>query len=203
MYDPIAAKKYRDANKDKARAYYENVIKIKNKSPDRKKLLCKRAKDYKNKDVEGYREKEREYYAKNKESILERKRKQRKTPEARKKSRETENARYNSDIKFRLVKNLRNRLFKFFKGTRKSESTAVLLGCSREFLITHLEKQFTDGMNWDNYGFGVDKWSIDHIKPLSLFNLKNPEELKVAAHFTNLQPMWCSDNFSKGNKYDI
>jgi hypothetical protein len=38
-----------------------------------------------------------------------------------------------------------------------------LVGCSIEYLKSHLEKQFTEGMNWSNYG----KWHVDHKKPLS------------------------------------
>ena len=67
-------------------------------------------------------------------------------------------------------------------------------------MIQHLQQQFKDGMNWDNYGFGKDKWSIDHIIPLSKFNLTLDCELRKACHYTNLQPMWCVENFKKGNK---
>ena len=55
-------------------------------------------------------------------------------------------------------------------------------------------------MSWDNWA--LDGWHIDHIKPLSSFNLENREELKKACHYTNLQPMWAEDNLRKGSKYE-
>ena len=33
-------------------------------------------------------------------------------------------------------------------------------------LKEHIEKQFVDGMSWDNWG----EWHIDHIKPVSKFD---------------------------------
>lgn len=62
--------------------------------------------------------------------------------------------------------------------------------------MAYLEAKFTDGMSWKNYG----KWHIDHIKPLASFDLTDPEQVKAACHFTNLQPLWASDNISKGAK---
>ena len=52
-------------------------------------------------------------------------------------------------------------------------------------------------MSWNNYG----KWHLDHIKPLSSFNLQNIDELKQACHYSNLQPLWAEDNFKKGSSY--
>ena len=54
----------------------------------------------------------------------------------------------------------------------------------------HLEKQFDVGMTWNNYG----EWEIDHIKPISLFNLNNDEELFECCNYNNLQPLWKKEN---------
>jgi hypothetical protein len=45
-----------------------------------------------------------------------------------------------------------------------------------------------------------DGWHIDHIKPLSKFNLQDRNEFLKANHYTNLQPLWAEENISKGNK---
>lgn len=54
-------------------------------------------------------------------------------------------------------------------------------------------------MTWDNYGKGREKWSIDHIIPLTKIDLSNIEEFKKVNHFTNLQPLWNIDNIRKSN----
>lgn len=124
-----------------------------------------------------------EYYLKNKEIIL-------------KKIKNYISNRIKTDVKFRLLRNLRLRIWESLKGKIKSESTIKLIGCSIKNLKVHLEKKFTPGMNWSNYG----KWHIDHIKPCASFDLSNLEEQHKCFHYTNLQPMWASDNLKKGSK---
>jgi hypothetical protein len=55
-------------------------------------------------------------------------------------------------------------------------------------------------MSWDNYGNKEWQWNIDHIKPLSKFDLTNREQLLEAVNFRNLQPLWHLDNIKKSNK---
>ena len=63
---------------------------------------------------------------------------------------------------------------------------------------SNLEKQFTDGMTWENQG----KWHIDHIRPCASFNLENEIEKHMCFHYTNLQPLWGSENISKSDSFD-
>jgi len=100
------------------------------------------------------------------------------------------------DDKYRIKGNLRSRLNKAITGNYKTGSAVADLGCSIEELKKHLESQFQPGMNWDNYG--LHGWHIDHIKSLASFDLSNPDEAKKACHYTNLQPLWAEDNWSKG-----
>lgn len=53
-------------------------------------------------------------------------------------------------------------------------------------------------MSWENYG--KNGWHLDHIIPLSAFDLTDPEQLKIACHYTNIQPLWARDNLVKSNK---
>ena len=51
-------------------------------------------------------------------------------------------------------------------------------------------------MSFDNYGL----WELDHIKPISSFNLDNIEEQKKCFNYTNIQPLWKEDNMKKSDK---
>jgi hypothetical protein len=97
---------------------------------------------------------------------------------------------------FRLANRLRGRLRQALKGTRKSARTLDMLGCTLEHLIKHLESRFQTGMSWLNQG----KWHIDHIRPLASFDLSDPEQQRMACHWTNLQPLWAIDNLRKNDR---
>lgn len=107
--------------------------------------------------------------------------------------------RMSSDIVYKLKNRLRVRLNNAIKQNYKSGSAVNDLGCSVEFLKSYLESKFESGMNWNNHS--INGWHIDHIIPLSSFNLSNKEELKKACHYTNLQPLWSDENWKKGHKY--
>jgi hypothetical protein len=107
-----------------------------------------------------------------------------------------------NDPTFRLMYNLRGRFKSFIKLTdfKKSSTTMMLIGCSPSELRSHIEKQFKPGMSWENYG--VKGWHLDHIKPLSL--AKSMQEIIDGdyMHYTNFQPLWATENISKGKKYN-
>lgn len=112
-----------------------------------------------------------------------------------------EKARRNNDPNFRLTKNLRSRLNDVLCGRTKTGSAISDLGCSVQHLKLHLELFWDEGMSWSNYGNKPGQWSIDHIKPLSLFDLTDRSQLLQAVHYTNLQPLWHVDNLAKSDNY--
>lgn len=71
-----------------------------------------------------------------------------------------------------------------------------LTGTSISCYRAYMESLFEIGMTWENYG----EWHIDHIVPLSFFDLTLAEHQKMAFHFTNTRPMWKSENIARGNK---
>ena len=90
---------------------------------------------------------------------------------------------------------VRSRIYNYVnKNNNKTYKTVDIVGCSPEFVKEHLEKQFIEGMTWENQG----KWHIDHIIPLS--SAKTEEEVYKLCHYTNLQPLWAEDNLKKGSK---
>ncbi len=107
-----------------------------------------------------------------------------------------ERIRSSNDINFILKKRLRSRLLRALKSNYKTGSAVKDLGCSVEEFKIYLESKFKDGMTWENRNL----WHIDHIKPLSKFDLTNREQLLKACHYTNLQPLWAEDNLKKQAK---
>ena len=106
--------------------------------------------------------------------------------------------RFNTDLNFRLRMLLRGRIRSVMKtkNAKKNSQVYDLLSCSLESFKKHMENQFSSGMSWSNIG----KWHIDHIYPLSKFDLTKLEEQKKAFHYTNMQPLWAKDNLQKSSK---
>jgi len=53
-------------------------------------------------------------------------------------------------------------------------------------------------MTWENYG--KNGWHVDHIIPISFFNMEDATEQRMCFHYTNLQPLWWKENLEKSNK---
>ena len=105
-----------------------------------------------------------------------------------------------TDPVYKLHKNLSSGFCNWIKGNRKTCRTEQYVGCTYQELLDHLESQFEEGMTWENHGVGDNKWQIDHFKAQSRFDPTIEEEKFKCWHYTNLQPMWSSENISWGNK---
>jgi len=113
-----------------------------------------------------------------------------------------------ADTFFRIRSSLTARLSQFLRisNSVKKGSIFNLIGCSKEFLRSYLEKKFypnpltNEQMTWKNYGkLG---WEIDHSRPLSDFKSLDVSSISIQKkmmHYSNLQPMWRSENRSKSD----
>jgi len=138
-------------------------------------------------------EQKREHYRNNKEELIQQ-------------QGEYHIRRRKTDINFKILCNLRKRIWNVLRNNSKSEHTITMLGCSIEQLKEHLEKYFQDGMSWNNYGTGwhgkgMNQWHLDHIIPCVRFDLSKKEEQAKCFHYTNLQPLWAEENLIKGKKF--
>jgi hypothetical protein len=115
--------------------------------------------------------------------------------------RDYEKTKKDSDPSYRLACYTRTAVYTCLKerDVTKYKSTFDLLPYSLEELITHLESQFKEDMTWDNYG----EWHVDHIKPMTSFNIQSPEDksFQECWSLNNLQPLWGVENLSKGSRY--
>lgn len=129
----------------------------------------------------------KEYREKNKEKIREIKRNYERTRKA-------------NDPLYKLVANFRTAIWTVLKENNmdKYGHYFEILQYSPEQLATHLEKQFSEGMTWENYG----DWHVDHKTPITAFNFQEigDNEFMRCWSLENLQPMWGDENIRKSNK---
>lgn len=180
-------KKWHEKNKEKRLAqqkdYYRN----------NKEKIKKYAKEYNLKNREKIKLRTKLWYEKNKEEILKKDRERKRLNPEKRRIREKNN--YHNNLNYRLKKIVMRRLNHALNDNQKISNTLGLLGVNDlEILISHLKSKFKKGMSFDNYG----EWHIDHIIPCASFDLTKESEQKKCFHYTNLQPLWAKDNFSKG-----
>lgn len=176
------------------------------------KINANKAQQYYINNKERINEQSKQYYALNREELLEKHIQYGKdNPEVRRKAtakylksnpeyyKTYRKQRYNNDPQFKLRIILGNRLNEVLKKnkTYKTSNIIELLGCSLIELKQHLEKQFTNNMNWENHGI---YWEVDHIVPCDYFDLIDIEQQKQCFHYTNLQPLTTTNNRVKSNK---
>jgi hypothetical protein len=76
----------------------------------------------------------------------------------------------------------------------KNKCAIDYLGCSIEYFKNFILSKMTNDMSIENI-------HLDHIKPISYFNLDDETELQECCHYTNFQPLLISDNLKKSNKW--
>lgn len=200
--------------KDRLQCHCKSCIKLNSKMFNKnnpnwsKNHYLSRQSYYKNKASERYRNnkeeisfKQSEYYFKNKTRIQECYREWVSINKDKINSYNKERRSSNPSIKLANV--LRSKLSTNIKrvNSLKDKTSLNIVGMDswEEFKI-YIESQFEEGMNWDNYGIGANNttWHIDHKIPIS--SAKTLEEVKKLNHYSNLRPMWGSDNIRKSNK---
>lgn len=189
----ISKKNYYKINKDKIKVYYDS----------NKDKICSYQKAYNESNKDKRKVQKKVYYEANKDKIkVYYNSNKDKIKVYRKANRDKINSyiknKKKTDIQFKLSCNLRARLHSAINGNYKSGSAVKDLGCSIKELKQYLESKFLPGMTWDNWA--LDGWHIDHIKPLSDFDLTDRQQFLEACHYTNLQPLWATDNLSKSDK---
>jgi hypothetical protein len=81
-----------------------------------------------------------------------------------------------------------------------SQNYAQYFGLDIENYRKWVELQFTNGLNWENFG---THWQFDHIIPVSNFDFSNEEDLKLCWNFINLRVEKADVNHPGNNRIDI
>ena len=79
----------------------------------------------------------------------------------------------------------------------KQKNTIEYLGCNADQYFNWLQYNFIDSVKFENHG---KEWHIDHVIPLSHFDLENEDEQIIAFNWRNTMPLSCQENLSKGIK---
>jgi hypothetical protein len=185
--------------KEKAKQYYQdNSEKIIQYKKDNKEKISKYQKQY-----------QKQYENKNKEKISKYQKQYQKQyqKDNKDKRKQYKNNRYQNDPAYRLTRIQRSAIYSALKAqsTTKSQHTHELLGCTSKEVKQHIENQFEYWMDWDNQGNYNGEyfigWDVDHIRPISSFDLSDPEEQKIAFSYKNLMPLCSRTN--RDDKRDI
>ena len=184
------AEKYqlkREYYKEKARQHYH----------DNKETIQEKHREYNKKNAEHLKQNQNEYRAANRD----------KSRAWDKKYRDANKAKINDKLRerrrndpFRRLRDAIRGSIRAYLGSKKTRrgSTFEIVGCTPDFLRGHLERQFKDGMTWENYG---SHWHVDHRIPLASGN--SADEIKGLSHWTNLQPLEALENIIKSDKIPI
>lgn len=171
-----------------------NIEKYKTKDKEyhekNKETRNKKARDYREKNKEHLNAYAREKYAKNKEKVKEYHQNRKPIRNAVKKLHLQNNPQ--AKIKERLMTRMSDAL-----KNKQRHKMSKLLGCTPDLLKKWLEQNFYGDITWENYG---TIWHIDHVVPVAFFDLTNLDEQLVCFHWSNLRPLYASDNISKGDK---
>ncbi len=189
---------------------YAKRFRLKNLHRSRELERAKARKAFE-KDPDKYRAKRRDHYALNKDRMRDYANAQRgKHPEKfreRDKARRSRvyqrrKSRWHSDAIYKIGMQLRHSLYQGLRrqSVSKTSSVVKLLGCSIKDFVIYIESKFDVGMNWQNWGNGEGRWHLDHIVPVSIFDLSKRSHQERCFHFSNYQPLWASDNLKKNAK---
>lgn len=101
---------------------------------------------------------------------------------------------YRSTPKGKIASHIRDSMRRVLKGSGQDKN----VGYTSSDLVTHLERQFTGKMTWDNHGHA---WEIDHIIPVKWFLSNNITDVSVVNALSNLRPLCKIANRKKsGNR---
>lgn len=143
----------------------------------------------------------KKHYEKYGNTIREKARERMKTPIAKERAKTRMRKLRENNPSFKISSNvsraIRNRLTN--NGHYKKCRTFEALPYTPQQLKEHLESQFNENMNWDNYG---SYWHIDHVYPQSLLPYESLEDdnFKKCWELNNLRPLEAIENIKKSNK---
>lgn len=105
--------------------------------------------------------------------------------------------RIKTDSIYKLKQNVKSYIHIQLKNQNKKKSyrTINYIGCTMDF--------FQDWLIFNNKNYNSTEYHMDHVVPLSLFDLNKQEEINIAFHWTNIQVLPKKENLEKSNNFNI
>jgi hypothetical protein len=100
---------------------------------------------------------------------------------------------------FRAKRKWQMALRRYILHKKANESYAHYFGLGIDELRKWIELQFTEDLDWENFG---QKWQFDHIVPVAYFDLSSEEDLVLCWNFTNIRVERSDLNKNRGQKVD-
>jgi uncharacterized protein (DUF983 family) len=101
---------------------------------------------------------------------------------------------------FKFICTQRSRIHNVLK-QNKTKNTIEYLGCNSEQFYDWMNYQFklnkNENFTFENHG---TFWHIDHVIPISRFDLENKEHQLLSLNWRNTMPLSVQENLSKNNK---
>ena len=173
-------------------------------------------KQYKKKYYEKNVDKIKEYREENKDKILEQKKQYRKKNATKikeyiKQYRDENKCEHNKyygwckicNLQLYLISLQRKQLRRCLNNSslNKTRSSIEYLGCNAEYFIEYIKKKMDLWNETNEVKMDFTNIHIDHIKPVTAFNLDDEDEFLDCCNYTNMQPLLAQDNLSKNNKW--
>ena len=105
---------------------------------------------------------------------------------------------YYATPKYKITQHIRRSIRRLLIGSKAT--TDAELGYTSSDLVRHLERQFTKGMTWENYG---DAWEVDHINPIKWFLENGITDAAIVNALSNLRPLDKAANRAKSASREL
>ncbi|MFT3979180.1 MAG: hypothetical protein QM687_01835 [Ferruginibacter sp.] len=103
-------------------------------------------------------------------------------------------------LKFREKRKWQIALRRYVLEKNISQFYAPYFGLDIEKMRKWFEYQFPESIGWEDF---ATKWQFDHIIPVTYFDFKDEEDLKLCWNFINLRVEYFQPNKDKGNRLDV
>ena len=103
----------------------------------------------------------------------------------------------NSAYKFKEKRKWQIALRRYILQNNQTSSYAPYFGIDIQGFRNWIELQFTEGLNWENFG---SAWQLDHVVPVAFFDFNQDKDLYLCWNFINIRVAKLEEQTNRANK---